>query len=334
MHFKKSSLILLAVVLVASSTVSAQRVLDNILPVAQAPQDPQAPSPSPSESRSASSSSSDAPPPSSSTAAPTSVAPSIPPVISSQTASSTSSSAAPTHRPNPGPKVPTSSSGATGTTLSATSSAASPTNSNNKSEAGGGAKLATAGIVVGSIVVATAIGIWVFRKWKLSIRGDDYQDYPRSYEPDTVYLRNLDQPAEPAASKSSPYSAQASLPAEDQYYDSNYPNDQGAYAHRDGYAGYDQAGYDHPQAGYDHQGYTGHGYETPYNPHNDYAESQVGGYAQSQVSGSGGGGGGGGGYAASNVGGGYAASNVGGGYAASNVGGGYQHQGYDEYGRR
>jgi hypothetical protein len=30
--------------------------------------------------------------------------------------------------------------------------------------------LATAGIVVGAVVVAAAIGIWVFRKWMLSVR--------------------------------------------------------------------------------------------------------------------------------------------------------------------
>jgi hypothetical protein len=27
----------------------------------------------------------------------------------------------------------------------------------------------TAGIVVGTVVVAAAIGIWIFRKWKLSV---------------------------------------------------------------------------------------------------------------------------------------------------------------------
>ncbi|KAG0044706.1 hypothetical protein BGZ83_010073, partial [Gryganskiella cystojenkinii] len=114
-----------------------------------------------------------------------------------------------------------------------------------------GSSLATAGIVVGSIVVAAAIGIWVFRKWKLSpsrefqskINGDDYTDYPRSYESDAVFLRNLgDQPETPAPTKSSPYHAGGGLPAnstgsaEDQYYDAGYEQ------HPAAGAGY---GYDH-----------------------------------------------------------------------------------------
>ncbi|KAF9944316.1 hypothetical protein BGZ65_012247, partial [Modicella reniformis] len=237
-------------------------------------------------------------------------------------------------------------------------SLASPTPTNNKeSTSGGGAKLATAGIVVGSVVVAAAIGIWVFRKWKLSpsrdfqskIRGDDYQDYPRSYESDTVFLRNLgDQPTEAgaaaaaAATKASPYNnhAQVAVNVDDQYYDPVYTNaDQaggpvagGGAAAAGGYGyGYDQQGGYNNQAaagGYDHQAYGGgshHGYDAPYGHAHEYAESQVGsghggsGHGGSQVAG--------GGYnAGSNVG--------GGGYAGSNVGGGYQHQGYDDYGRR
>ncbi|KAF9405259.1 hypothetical protein BGZ94_003669, partial [Podila epigama] len=169
------------------------------------------------------------------------------------------------------------------------------------------------------------------RNFQSKIRGDDYQDYPRSYEADTVFMRNLDQPsvAEPAPTKS-PYSAHASLPTDDQYYDSNYANDphNPAYAH-DGYGhkntGYDQT-YDHTyDQTYDRtydQTYD-HGYDNGYNnTRNEYAQSQVGGgYAASQV---------GGGYAASQVGGGYNQ----GGYAQSNVGGGYQQGGYEDYGRR
>ncbi|KAF9282898.1 hypothetical protein BGZ88_010793 [Linnemannia elongata] len=202
-----------------------------------------------------------------------------------------------------------------------------PTGTSDKST---GTNLATAGIVVGSVVVAAAIGIWVFRKWKLSpsrdfqrkIGGDDYQDYPRTYESDTVFLRNLgDQPAEPAPTKS-PYNANASLPADDQYYDAGYANDaaaQGGYGHG-GHDGYGQ------QPAYDHQGYD-HGYDHGYDNtaygagQHDYGGSQVGG-----------------GYGGSQVGGGYGGSQVGGyggqdaGYAHSNVGGGYQHQGYEDYG--
>lgn len=43
----------------------------------------------------------------------------------------------------------------------------SPTKAADSGTSGG--SLATAGIVVGSVVVAAAIGIWVFRKWKLSV---------------------------------------------------------------------------------------------------------------------------------------------------------------------
>lgn len=181
-------------------------------------------------------------------------------------------------------------------------------------------------------MVVAAIGIWVFRKWKLSpsddfqtkIRGDDYQDYPRSYESDTVFLRNLgDQPAEPAAAaKASPYNAhaQATTVNMDEPY---YGNNESAAAPGTHGPGYDQGydGYNHAQQGYD-QGYGGshHGYDAPYSHDYEYAGSQVGG-----------------GYAPSQVGGGYAGSEISGptvGYAGSNVGGYQPHKGYDEYGRR
>ncbi|KAF9403269.1 hypothetical protein BGZ94_004665 [Podila epigama] len=239
----------------------------------------------------------------------------------------TSSSAVPTPVvPNPTgqPVDPPKKSSITTTVTTAATKNPSPTPAENKSDKSGStSQLATAGIVVASVVVAAAIGIWVFRKWKLSpsrdfqskIRGDDYTDYPRNYENDTVYLRNLDQAPEPIKS---PYNNAASLPSEDQYYDPNYAaKDQGGYGQ--GSVGGGGGGYGHNDynQGYDHHG--GYG-------HSDYASSQVGGpggyghghsdYAPSQV----------GGYNQ----GGY---NQGGGYAPSNVGGGYQH-GYDDYGRR
>ncbi|KAF9964132.1 hypothetical protein BGZ70_006899, partial [Mortierella alpina] len=318
MLFKKSSLTLLALTLALSvSLVTAQTA------GAQAPGDTTSttttvePSPSPSTTTSS-------PPPVQTTDDPR--PPTQPPTSEVRPTQ--------THQnPNPGPtkgrettagNVPSQAtvSGATGTPTATPSPAADK----------GTSSLATVGIVIGAVVVAAAIGIWIFRKWKLSpsrdfqskIRGDgdDYQDYPRGYESDTVFLRNLgDQPTEPAPAKS-PYNAGATLAAEDQYYDASYVAADhhnggvaGGYQH-DGYgahAGYDQTGYD--QQGYDNQqqGYDPHGYDNY--GHNDYAQSQVGGgyaasqvgggYAQSQVGGysQGGGGGGGGGYAQSNVGG-------------------------------
>ncbi|KAF9310837.1 hypothetical protein BGZ91_006983 [Linnemannia elongata] len=221
------------------------------------------------------------------------------------------------------------------TTLSVTATTTttiSPTPSQAPKDSGSSAQLATAGIVVGAVVVAAAIGIWVFRKWKLSpsrdfqskIRGDDYADtdYPRSYENDTVRLHHMnDQPAEPAAAKS-PYNANTAFPVEDQYYDANY-------ASKDQPGGYNQPGYnDYGRAaapGYDQGGYD-HGYNDHNNyGHDGYAQSNVGGYGHDN-------------YAQSQVGGGYGGSQGAynqGGYASSQVGGGYQqHGGYDEYGRR
>lgn len=52
-------------------------------------------------------------------------------------------------------------------TRTATTASPTPTGSGDKPSTG--TNLATAGIVVGSVVVAAAIGIWVFRKWKLSV---------------------------------------------------------------------------------------------------------------------------------------------------------------------
>jgi len=77
------------------------------------------------------------------------------------------------------------------------------TNNNNGGGGGGGvsgANAVTAGIVLGSVVVAAAIGIWIFRKWKLSpsrnfkekIQPVDFA--PRSHESDTVFLRQLHEP--------------------------------------------------------------------------------------------------------------------------------------------
>ncbi|GJJ75343.1 hypothetical protein EMPS_07701 [Entomortierella parvispora] len=222
----------------------------------------------------------------------------------------------------------------TATTISTTTSIAPlPTNqSASDSNTGTNSQLKVTGIIVGSVVVAAAIGIWVFRKWKLSpsrdfqskIRGDDYTDYPRGYENDSVHLRNMESPSDPTPIKS-PYgvssaaSGAVTAGADDQYYDAGYASkDQtGGYGHQ-GYAGdYGHAGYDQHYDNYNDQGGYGAGH------HDGYGGSQVGG-----------GGYGHGDYAASQLGGGYAPSQVGGGaygqggYAQSNVGGGYQHGGY------
>jgi len=43
-------------------------------------------------------------------------------------------------------------------------------NSNSKGQEGGSnTNVVTAAIVVGTVVVAAAFGIWIFRKWKLSV---------------------------------------------------------------------------------------------------------------------------------------------------------------------
>ncbi|KAG0286313.1 hypothetical protein BGZ96_009549 [Linnemannia gamsii] len=363
MLLKRSTLVLLVLALVATS-VAAQSLGDIIpitepkaaAPAAEPAAEPGAVSPKPNGPDNPVTPTDVVPTPSTSAPAtsppaPTSqpVEPTVPPVIPPSSSAEpvvpppASSSASSSHvvQPTQNPRPTTNRQSGTGTvvvptgsgTATVTSSTPTPTNSDNKKSTGG--NLATAGIVVGSVVVAAAIGIWVFRKWKLSpsrdfqrkIGGDDYQDYPRTYESDTVFLRNLgDQPAEPAPTKS-PYNASASLPSDDQYYDTGYANDTtapgGAYAH----GGHD--GYGQPQAAYDHQGYDhAHGYDGYDNT--TYGAAQHDGYGGSQV--------GGGGYGGSQVGGGYGGSQVGGynaqdaGYAQSNVGGGYQHQGYEDYG--
>ncbi|KAG0297974.1 hypothetical protein BGZ98_000351 [Dissophora globulifera] len=222
--------------------------------------------------------------------------------------------------------------------LTLTTTSTAPTSTPTEASGSGSTNLATAGIVVGSVVVAAAIGIWVFRKWKLSpsrdfqskIRGDEYTDYPRTYESDTVHLRQLgDTPAEPAGAIKSPYTANTAFPSslDDQYYDPNYAGGKdasGGYGqHQGGISsgaggGYGANDYGHGGANYD-QGYGDHGgYNDPHAGygHGDYAQGQMGG------------GYGHGDYAASQVGG-YAPSAAGGynqgGYAHSNVGGGYQH---------
>ncbi|KAF9970924.1 hypothetical protein BGZ73_006204 [Actinomortierella ambigua] len=217
------------------------------------------------------------------------------------------------------PSKPTGGPGRTTTLSSGTSvtMSASPTNSAPPKETGGSSStdtLRTVAIVVGAVIIAAAIGIWVFRKWKLSpsrdfqskIRGDDYQDYPRPYENDTMHLRNLGDQTTPESAAKSPYVGGGAEP--DQYYDANYAKDHHAgaggssaqYAAHDGYdqnygrqgGGYDQGGYGHDQGGYGHHD----GYYDNYNQ-GGYAASQVGGYAPSQVGGySQGGAGGGGGY--------------------------------------
>ncbi|CAG8616268.1 3255_t:CDS:2 [Paraglomus occultum] len=78
---------------------------------------------------------------------------------------------------------------------------ANPNNSNAKGQEGGSnTNVVTAAIVVGTVVVAAAFGIWIFRKWKLSpsrgfkekIQPVDFS--PRSHESDTMFLRELNEP--------------------------------------------------------------------------------------------------------------------------------------------
>ncbi|KAL1914378.1 uncharacterized protein VTP21DRAFT_8958 [Calcarisporiella thermophila] len=67
---------------------------------------------------------------------------------------------------------------------------------------GSGGQLVTAGIAIGCVVVAAAIGIWIFRKWKLSpsrdfkekIQGGGNPFRQRTHESDTVFLRELQEP--------------------------------------------------------------------------------------------------------------------------------------------
>ncbi|KAG0361910.1 hypothetical protein BG005_007097 [Podila minutissima] len=300
MHLRTTLLLLAALVLL--SRVNAG-IFDKILPLAPGDQPP---------------------PGQGTTSSPTGpTTPAIPPV--NNTSTTTSTSVVPLPPTNITSTIPITSASSTlsvpkgPTSIIATSSTVSsgiptPTPTKKADEGGASQQLLTAGIVVGSVVVAAAIGIWVFRKWKLSpsrdfqskIRGDDYTDYPRNHENDTVYLRNMDQPSEPAASKSPYNNAAAPLPSDD-YYDPNYAAKdqggygQGGYGHND-YQNYDQGGYGHGGHGDYAQSQAGGGYG-----HDGYAHSQSGGYGQ-------------GGYNQ-------------GGYAQSNVGGGYQHD-YNDYGRR
>ncbi|KAF9958666.1 hypothetical protein BGZ70_009120 [Mortierella alpina] len=238
----------------------------------------------------------------------TSAAPVAP--TSAQATVAPTSAAPPSAPPSQAPtRIRTSSSAVLAT---GTASTALPTGTGApKSSDDSGNKLATAGIVVASVVVAAAIGIWVFRKWKLSpsrdfqskIRGDEYSDYPRNYDSDTLHLRNIGDtpPVEPSAAKS-PYNAQTAFPVEDQYYDPNYAvKDQAGYPAQGAY-GHDYQGYD--QGAYNEQGYA--------QGHVDYNGSQAGAY--------------GGDYSQQ--------YNNQGGYAQSNVGGGYQQHGYDGYNRQ
>ncbi|KAF9190643.1 hypothetical protein BGZ51_008390 [Haplosporangium sp. Z 767] len=305
MHLKTNLVLLLALVALIS-TVQAQ----GIPPILVPDPSPSPASPTPPKSSSTSSTSQPGTPPT----PPTGVIPSTSSSSTVPTSSSTSvkpvgPSTSSDTRPRP------TASTSTGTSTTGTASP-TPTEKKNTDDQGSD-KLVTAGIVVGSVVVAAAIGIWVFRKWKLSpsrdfqskIRGDDYSDYPRTYESDTVHLRQMDQTPEPGAMKS-PYNAPAAFPVTDQYYDPNYATkDQSAGYGQGGATGYGQQGgtpaydqnYGYNDHGYGHSDYTqgqaGYSHGT-----NDYAQSQVGGYSQ-------------------------------GGYAQSNVGGGYQH-GYEDYGRR
>ncbi|KAF9950849.1 hypothetical protein BGZ72_007566 [Mortierella alpina] len=303
MLLKSPCSILLALVLATS--VAAQ-IFDPILPKPSPPSSSPPADPPTSVATSAAPIATTSVPP---TAAPTSVAPTAPP---SQA----------TTRPR---------ASSTAVLSTSTASGVLPTGTEvPKSGGDSGNKLATAGIVVASVVVAAAIGIWVFRKWKLSpsrdfqskIRGDEYSDYPRNYDSDTLHLRNIGDtpPVEPAAAKS-PYNAQTAFPQEDQYYDPNYAVKdqagypaQGTYGHAE-YQGYDQGAYNehgYAQGHVDYNGAQGHVDYNGAQGHVDYNGSQAGGY--------------GGDYSQP--------YNNQGGYAQSNVGGGYQQHGYEGYGRQ
>ncbi|KAG9320293.1 hypothetical protein KVV02_008059 [Mortierella alpina] len=279
---KSTCSILLALVLATS--VAAQ-----ILPIFSPPPEP----PSSSASRD--------PPTSVATSAVPVVTTSAQPTVAPTSAGSSAPPSQATSRARP--------TGSTGLSTSASTALPSGTVAPKPSDDSGN-KLATAGIVVASVVVAAAIGIWVFRKWKLSpsrdfqskIRGDEYSDYPRNYDSDTLHLRNMGDtpPVEPSAAKS-PYNAQTAFPVEDQYYDPNYAaKDQAGYPA--------QGAYGHDYQGYDQGAYNEHGYAQG---HVDYNGSQAGGY--------------GGDYSQQ--------YNNQGGYPQSNAGGGYQQHGYDGYNR-
>jgi len=67
-------------------------------------------------------------------------------------------------------------------------------------DSSGGGSVVTAAIVVGTVVVAAAIGIWIFRKWKLSPSRNFKEKIqpvnftPRTHESDTMFLRELNEP--------------------------------------------------------------------------------------------------------------------------------------------
>ncbi|KAF8944415.1 hypothetical protein BGZ47_004247 [Haplosporangium gracile] len=329
MNIKSNAATLIALVLASSAKAA---LLDDILPKPQAPPGTNAESTGPTNPPGPGTGTSTT---TASTTPAGSILPTIPSILPTTSSAnqtipiSTISSVAPTTDANTSSRVPVSTSLSVTAT---TTTSISPTPTQSQKDTGSSTQLATAGIVVGAVVVAAAIGIWVFRKWKLSpsrdfqskIRGDEYADtdYPRSYENDTVRLHHMnDQPAEPAAAKS-PYSANTAFPVEDQYYDANY-------ASKDQSGGYGQSGYNDygrgAAPGYDQGGYD-HGYNDHNNYGNDgYAQSNVGGYGHDS-------------YAQSQVGSGYGGNQGAynqGGYAPSQVGGGYQqHGGYDDFGRR
>ncbi|CAI2167484.1 1869_t:CDS:2 [Funneliformis geosporum] len=72
-------------------------------------------------------------------------------------------------------------------------------NQNTESSDSGG-NVITAAIVVATVVVCAAIGIWIFRKWKLTPSRNFKEKIqpvnfaPRTHESDTVFLRELNEP--------------------------------------------------------------------------------------------------------------------------------------------
>ncbi|CAG8556589.1 4544_t:CDS:2, partial [Cetraspora pellucida] len=91
-------------------------------------------------------------------------------------------------------------------TITSTSLLDSPTsksnvNSANSNDSSSSTSIITAAIVVGTVVVAAAIGIWIFRKWKLTPSRNFKEkiqpvvDFgPRSAESDEMFLRGLHEP--------------------------------------------------------------------------------------------------------------------------------------------
>lgn len=80
-------------------------------------------------------------------------------------------------------------------------SSANSLGSNSGSSSDSSGNVVTAAIVVGVVVIVSALGIWIFRKWKLSPSRDFKEkiqpvDFSpsRDHNSDTVFLRELNEP--------------------------------------------------------------------------------------------------------------------------------------------